>query len=64
MYVTVTSSVYAAAITLSKYDEQDSAREQFERFERKYRAVSRDTQTADADLVQQRQLLMDALQLV
>lgn len=56
--------MYAAAITLSKYDEQDSAREQFERFESMYRNVGRDTQTADADLVQQRQLLLDALQTV
>jgi len=53
--------VYAAAITLSNYDERDLAQEQFDRFERIFSSVGRDTQMADADVVQQRQLLLDIL---
>ncbi len=53
--------LYAAAITLSNYDERDLAQEQFDRFERIFSSVGRDTQTADADVVQQRQLLLDIL---
>lgn len=52
---------YGAAITLCKYDEHDAAQEQFSRFESMYRSVSTETQTADMDVVQQRQLLADAL---
>jgi len=51
----------AAAITLSNYEERDLAKEQFDRFERIFSSVGRDTQTADADVVQQRQLLLDIL---
>ena len=50
-----------AAITLCKYDEQDAAQEQFSRFESMYSSVSKEAQVADMDVVQQRQLLADAL---
>ncbi|KAL0055485.1 hypothetical protein WJX82_001054 [Trebouxia sp. C0006] len=49
------------AITLSNYEERDLAKEQFDRFERIFSSVGRDTQTADADVVQQQQLLLDIL---
>ncbi len=51
--------MYAAAITLSNYDEPDLAQEQFDRFERIFSIAGRDTQMAD--VVQQRQLLLDIL---
>lgn len=50
-----------AAITLCKYDERDAAQEQFSRFESMYSSVSTEAKTADMDVVQQRQLLADAL---
>ncbi len=53
--------MYAAAITLSNYDERDLAQEQFDRFEGIFSIAGRDTQMADADVVQQRQLLLDIL---
>lgn len=52
---------FHAAITLCKYDEQDLAHEQLNRFEAMYSTVGKEAQTADADVVQQRQLLADAL---
>ncbi|DBB06676.1 TPA: Bardet-Biedl syndrome 4 protein [Trebouxia sp. C0004] len=49
------------AITLSNYDEPDLAQEQFDKFERIFSIAGRDTQTADANVVQQRQLLLQIL---
>ena len=51
-----------AAISLTKYDQLEAAREQFARFESMYSIASKEVQTADADVVLQRQLLIDALQ--
>ena len=50
-----------AAITLTKFGEHESAQDQFARFESMYSKVSKEVQTADTDVVQQRQMLMDAL---
>ena len=54
--------VLAAAITLTKFGEHEPAREQFARFEGMYSKVGKETQTADADVVLQRQMLIEALQ--
>lgn len=51
----------AAAITLTNFNALEAAKEQFARFEGMYSSVSKETQNADADVVAQRQLLIDAL---
>lgn len=50
-----------AAVTLSNFGETEAAKLQFDRFEALYGAMSKEVQSADADMVQQRRLLIDAL---
>lgn len=46
---------------MSNYGEAEAARTQFEKFEAMYGAMSKDVQSADTDIIQQRKLLMSTL---
>ena len=56
------NNVCIAAVTLSNYGDEESAREEFSKFESMYSNAGPEIQVADVDVVKQRQLLMDILQ--